>query len=208
MSNEELIISLLKSKQSTAELFNNNLDDDKTSDIGRILNRLRNILPKNYRKEILKNLYEIENNKNLPEVEKEENDGYLRKSVRILNNKEKHHPYYRDDFDCYKIWDIESLFDKVSEEDYYKLILIKSFFKGKCKYYESRDDKETNLSVRQYLNEITQHLYDLKNDHKIARKVWKIQISMHVLLYGVLTQKLCGVVTQMILLENFLSFFT
>ena len=103
MSNEELIISLLKSKQSTAELFNNNLDDDKTSDIGRILNRLRNILPKNYRKEILKNLYEIENNKNLPEVEKEENDGYLRKSVRILNNKEKHHPYYRDDFDCYKI---------------------------------------------------------------------------------------------------------
>ena len=52
MSNEELIISLLKSKQSTAELFNNNLDDDKTSDIGRILNRLRDILPKNYRKEI------------------------------------------------------------------------------------------------------------------------------------------------------------
>ena len=29
MSKEELIISLLKSKQSIAELFNNNLDDDK-----------------------------------------------------------------------------------------------------------------------------------------------------------------------------------
>ena len=36
------------------------------------------------------------------------------------------------------------------------------------------------LSVRQYLNKITQHLYDLINDHKIARKVWKIQISMRV----------------------------
>ena len=53
MSKEELMISLLKSKQSIAELFNNNnLDDDKISDIKRILNRLRDILPKRYRKEI------------------------------------------------------------------------------------------------------------------------------------------------------------
>ena len=46
ISTEELIISLLKSKQSIAELFNNNLDDDKISDVRRILNRLRDILPK------------------------------------------------------------------------------------------------------------------------------------------------------------------
>ena len=57
MSKEELIISLLKSKQSTDEPFNNNLDDDKISDIKKILNRLRDILPKKYRKEIKKNLY-------------------------------------------------------------------------------------------------------------------------------------------------------
>ena len=36
------------------------------------------------------------------------------------------------------------------------------------------------LSVKQYLNKITQHLYDLINDHRIARRVWKIQISMRV----------------------------
>ena len=55
MSKEELIISLLKSKQSIAELFNNNnLYDNKISDIRRILNRLRDILPKKYRKEIKK----------------------------------------------------------------------------------------------------------------------------------------------------------
>ena len=52
MSKEELIIALLKSKRSIAELFNNNFDDDKISDIKRILNRLRDILPKKYRKEI------------------------------------------------------------------------------------------------------------------------------------------------------------
>ena len=51
MSKEELIISLLKSRQSIAKLFNNP-DDDKISDIRRILNRLRDILPKRYRKEI------------------------------------------------------------------------------------------------------------------------------------------------------------
>ena len=61
MSKEELIIPLLKSKQSIAELFNNNnLDDNKSSDIRRILNRLRDILPKRYRNEIKEKLYEIE----------------------------------------------------------------------------------------------------------------------------------------------------
>ena len=51
ISKEELI-SLLKSKQSIAKLFNNNFDDDKISDIRSILIRLRDILPKKHRKEI------------------------------------------------------------------------------------------------------------------------------------------------------------
>ena len=50
ISKEELIIALLKSKCSIAELFNNNLDDGNISDIKRILNRLRDILPKRIRK--------------------------------------------------------------------------------------------------------------------------------------------------------------
>ena len=94
------------------------------------------------------------------------------------NDKEKYSPYGRDDFDYYGIKDIENLFDEVSEEDYYKPILLKSSFKGNYKYYESRGDKEERLSVKQYLNNIKSHLYDLINDHRIARKVWKIQISM------------------------------
>ena len=51
---------------------------------------MRDILPKRYRKEIKEKLYEIENNEDLSEAEKEENDEYLRKLVRILNNKEKY----------------------------------------------------------------------------------------------------------------------
>ena len=40
--------------------------------------------------------------------------------------------------------------------------------------------KKKRLSVKQYLNKITLYLYDLINDHRIARRVWKIQINMHV----------------------------
>ena len=179
MTKEELIISLLKPKQIIAELFNKNLDDNKISDI-RILNRLIYILPRKYRKEIKEKLYEIEHNENLSETEKEENDEYLRKLVRNHNNKEKYGLYDCDDFDYYGIKDIKNLFDKVSEEDYYKPILVKISFNGNYKYYESKGDKEKRLSVRQYLNKITPHLYDFINDHRIARRVWKIQISMRV----------------------------
>ena len=157
MSKEELIISLLKSKQSIAEFFNNKLYDNKISYVRRIRNRLRDILPKRYRKEVKEKLYKIGHNGNLSEAEKEENDEYPRKLVRNLNNKEKHSPYDRDDFDYYGIRDIEILFDEVNEENYYKSILVKSSFKGNYKYYESRGDKEKRLSVKQYLNTISIH---------------------------------------------------
>ena len=144
MSKEELIISLLKSKQSIAKLFNNNLDDDKISDTKRILNRLRDILPKIIERKFKKKLYGIEYKENIQEAEKEENDEYLRKLERDLNNKEKYHLYDCDDLDYSGIRDIESLFDKINEEDYCKPILAKSSFMGNYKYYQSRGDKEKN----------------------------------------------------------------
>ena len=47
-------------------------------------------------------------------------------------------------------------------------------------YYESREDKEKKLSAKQYFSKIAQHLYDLINDYRIAKRVLKIQISMRV----------------------------
>ena len=83
------------------------------------------MLPKKYRTEIKEKLYEIEHKENLSEGEKEENDEYLRKLVRILNDKEKHSPYDRDDLDYYGIRDIEILFDEAIGKDYCKPILVK-----------------------------------------------------------------------------------
>ena len=76
--------------------------------------------------------------------------------------------------------DIENLFDEASEEDYYKPIVAKSSHKGNYKHYESIVDIEKRLSVYQYINKIRPYLYDLINDHRIVRRVWKIQINMHV----------------------------
>ena len=181
MKKEDLITSLLKSKQSIAELFNNNLYHNEISDIRRFLSRLRDILPKKDRKEIKDKLYEIEHQRNISEAEKEKNDECLRKLVRILDNKEKCVPGNHDDLDYYGIRDIENSFDEASEEDYYyKPIFVKSSHKCSYKHYESNGDKERILSVKQYLNKITPYLYDLINDHRIVRRVWKIQICMHV----------------------------
>ena len=52
MSKEGLTLSLLKSKQSLPELFNNNLDNDEISEIKKILNKLRDNLTKEYIKKI------------------------------------------------------------------------------------------------------------------------------------------------------------
>ena len=40
--------------------------------------------------------------------------------------------------------------------------------------------KKKRLSVKQYINKIKPHLCDLINDHRIDRRVWKIETSMRV----------------------------
>ena len=148
MSKEELIMSLLKSKQSIAEFFNNNsnnnnnLYNNKINDIRRILNRLRDILPRKYRKETKEKLYEIQHKENLSEAEKGENDEYVRKLVRILNGKEKRSSYDRDDLDYYGIKDIENVFDEFSEEHYYKPILVKILLRVITNIMKAEDIKK------------------------------------------------------------------
>ena len=74
MRKEDLIISLLKSKESIVELFNDNRYDNEINGRRRILNRLRDILPKKDRKEIKDKVYETEHQKNISEEEQERND--------------------------------------------------------------------------------------------------------------------------------------
>ena len=68
MKKEDLIIFLLKSKEGTVEIFNGN--NNLYNDIGRIINRLRDIKPKKDRKEIKDKLYKIEHQRNISEEQK------------------------------------------------------------------------------------------------------------------------------------------
>ena len=179
LTKEGLIISLLKPEGSNAERnymkhFTNNTNNDtydgkigdKVSDIRMILSRLGNIVADNDRKEIKKELYEMENKKNLSEKEKENNYHNLFELANTLNKKEKYKYYDRDDLDYHGIRDVENLVNAVNNDDYYKPILVKSSFKENYKYYESRGDKDKELSAKQCLNMITPYLRDIINDQK------------------------------------------
>ena len=202
LTKEGLIISLLKSESSDAELNhikhfnNNNTDDDdddddtydgkirgKISDIRMILSRLGNIVTKNDRKKIKKELYEIEKKENLSDKEKEKIYDDLVELVKTLDKKEKYKYHDRDDLDYHGIRDIENLFDNDNDDDYYKLILVEGSFNNNYKCYESRGNKDKKLSVKQYLYKIMPYLSDLINEHKANENnsnEWKIQISMNV----------------------------
>ena len=51
----------------------------------------------------------------------------------IKNEEYKYHD--RDNLDYYGIREIENLFDNDNDDDYYKPILVESYFKNNYKYY-------------------------------------------------------------------------
>ena len=151
---EDLILSLLKSESNPAERnymknFNNSISDDTYDDkikskinyIRMILSRLGNIVTKKYRKEIKKELYEIEKKQNLSDNEKEKIYDHLLELANKFDKKEKYKRSDHDDEDYFGINELENLFGDVDNDDYYKPVLVRSSFKKRYKYYESRGDK-------------------------------------------------------------------
>ena len=53
------------------------------------------------------------------------------------------------------------MFDDIDDDNYYKSVLIRSSSEGNYKGYESREDKNKKISVKQYLYMIIPHLSDL-----------------------------------------------
>ena len=88
-----------------------------------------------------------------------------------------------EDQDYKGIRQIEKLFNKINEEDYYKPIKTKSALNDnyiEYEYeYESRGDRDKNLSVEDYLNIIRPYLRDIIDNHR-ANGVWEIQLIMRI----------------------------
>ena len=92
-------------------------------------------------------------------------------------------PFCDDIRDNRGIRHIGNLFNEVAlneiDKNYYKPIKTKSAFNGNYNEYESKGDKDKNLSHKEYLDMIRPYLSDMINDHNTTRE-WKIQLAMSI----------------------------
>ena len=170
MSKKRLLSSLIKPK----------IDNERLKNIREDLNKLRHKFSKSKIKEIRKNLYEIESNKNLSTQK-------IKEIEKSLSRLKKYHDY--DDAEYIGIRDVRNLFNQSTDKDYYKPIKTKSAFSGNYiemkammtndDKYESNENKDKNLSEKEYLNKIRPYLRDIINDY-ITPKNLRVHLSNEV----------------------------
>ena len=168
-SKEDLLIALVKSNQSQTELRKSEYNNTEIGETKKRFNELRNNFLKEEIKKIRRKFYfaesideylkELEQKDSLTKQEKQEKkrytkslkkvEEYLKKLKEDLNRLEKYQ--YSEDLDCKGIRQIQNLFDKIDEEDYYKPIKTAGDFNDEYIKYESRGDKDEKLSVKEYL---------------------------------------------------------
>ena len=185
MSREDLLIALLKSNQSHAELRRSEDNNAEIKETKKIFNELRNNFSKEeikkirrkfrFRESTDKYLKELEQKDSLTEEEKKEKKRYteklqkveefLKKLKKYLNRLEKYQYHDNDDLNYKGMRQIENLFDKI-DKDYYKPIKTNGAFNDDYMEYESKGDKDRNLSLEYYLNIIRPFLKDMINNHK------------------------------------------
>ena len=90
-----------------------------------------------------------------------------------LSKLKKYYDY--DDIKYKGIRDVGNLFSQSIDEDYYKPIKTVDTLDNKNNHfeYESKVNKNKNLSIKKYLNMIRPYLSDIINDHK-TQGIWKV----------------------------------
>ena len=181
MSKEDLLIALLKSNQSHTELRRSEDNNAEIGETKKIFNELRNNFSKEEIKKIRRKfrftesideyLKELEQKDSLAKQEKREKKRYtkelqkaeefFKKLKKDLNRLEQYQHDDNEDQDYKGIRQIENLFNKINEEDYYKPIKTKHAFDDDYIEYESRGDKDNNLLLVEYLNIIRPYFRDM-----------------------------------------------
>ena len=85
--------------------------------------------------------------------------------------------HHYDDIKYKRIRDLRNLFDLSIDEYYDQPIRTNSAFNNNYVDYESKEDKDKILSIKEYLTIIGPFLSDIINDKKTQGE-WKIQLSM------------------------------
>ena len=199
MSKEDLLIALLKSNQSHVELRRSEGNNAEIKEIKRIFNKFRNNFSKEeikkirtkfyFREAINEYLEELEEKDSFTMEKKREKKCYTKKLQKIkeflkklkedLNRLENYQYNDNEDLDYRRIRQVENLFDKINK-DYCKPIKTIGAFNDSYMEYESRGDRDTNLSLEDYLNIIKSLSEDMINNHKTHGE-WKIQLTMRII---------------------------
>ena len=206
MSKEKTLSGLSKSGsvESANSLSKNSFDDKTLKKIREDFNELRERFLKPQIREIRKILYYIKNPKNhSTELHSTQKIKEIKESLFTLEERLSNFKKYcfQDDFKYRNIGDIRNLFNGVAlngiDENYYKPIRTKSAFNGNYIEYESKGDKDKNLSPKEYLDMIRPYLSDIINNHKTPKNLrvhssnevidyetqfgeWKIQLTMSI----------------------------
>ena len=122
-------------------------------------------------KDIKRTLYNIEKRK---KISSRKTSKYLDESDKRILNLDKYHDY--DDYEYKGIKDIEELFKKSIDKDYYKPKLNKSGYNKNYVQYESKGDK---IALKEYLNLIEKYLKELIEEYK-QEEEWKVQLTIEV----------------------------
>ena len=97
--------------------------------------------------------------------------------------------YDYDDIEYKGMRDVGNVFNTFNgiDEDYYKPIKSNSAFNGNYIEYQSKGDKDKNLSIKEYLYMIITYLRDIINFHKAhssndykTEGEWKIQLTVEI----------------------------
>ena len=153
-----------------------NLSKKIIKQIKKDFSRLRYGFSKSKINQFRGSLYNIKNIKNLSAPEIKETEKNLFELEKSLSSLKRYYDY--GDTENQGIGDIKNLFNEF-DEDYYKPIKTKSAFNGNYIEYESKGDKDKNLSPKEYLDMIRPYLSDMINDNK-AKRDWKIQLTMSI----------------------------
>ena len=134
--------------------------------------KLSHKLSKSELKEIKNSLYNIEKTKQFDSKKTNKCLNDLKKKLLEL---EKYHDHDDDEYKGIK--DIKDLFKLSIDEDYYKLILVKSGYNKNYVQYESKGDRI--LAIHEYLALIEKYLRELINHYK-NKGEWKIQLTAEI----------------------------
>ena len=175
MSKERLLSALSESESVESK---NSFDDKKSKNIREDFNELIDRFSKPQIKEIGRNLYDIKNLKNLStELHSKQKIKLIEENLFKLDEHLCSFKKYRfqDDLKQKNLGDIRNLFNGIAfnqsiDENHDKPIRTKIDFNGNyIEYYESKEDKDKNLSPKEYLDMIRPYLSDIINDRKTPK---------------------------------------